>query len=223
MCYSKEQAKEYRENNKEQAKEYRENNKEQIKEYRENNKEQIKEQKKEYYKNNKEQIKEQGKEYYKNNIEQISENSKEYYKNNKEQIKENSKEYYKNNKEQKKEYQKNKYVADIQFRLAVILRGRLGKALKNNYKCGSAVRDLGCSILELKLKLEQQFHANSKTGEMMSWENYGKWHIDHIKPLSSFDLTDRAQLLQACHYTNLQPLWAEENLSKGCKIIENKI
>jgi hypothetical protein len=48
----------------------------------------------------------------------------------------------------------------------------------------------------------------------MTWDNWTTdgWHIDHIKPLaSSFDLTDRKQFLEACHYTNLQPLWAKDN------------
>ena len=51
----------------------------------------------------------------------------------------------------------------------------------------------------------------------MSWENHSQtgWHIDHIKPLSRFDLSDREQFLEACHYSNLQPLWAEDNLSKS--------
>jgi hypothetical protein len=55
----------------------------------------------------------------------------------------------------------------------------------------------------------------------MSWGNYGfrGWHIDHIIPLASFDLTDREQFLKACHHTNLQPMWAKENLSKGSKLV----
>ena len=80
---------------------------------------------------------------------------------------------------------------------------------------GSAVRDLGCSVEELKRHLEKQFQPK------MNWENYGLygWHIDHIKPLVNFDLTNREQFLEACHYTNLQPLWAEDNLSKGAKCV----
>ncbi len=64
--------------------------------------------------------------------------------------------------------------------------------------------------------------GKKNTKDTMTWDNYGLygWHIDHIKPLASFDLTDREQFLEACHYTNLQPLWAEENLSKGNKIIQ---
>lgn len=107
----------------------------------------------------------------------------------------------------------NRYHSDFNFKLSDILRSRLNKAIKNNQKAGSAVADLGCSIEELKIHLESQFQ------EGMSWGNYGLkgWHIDHIKPLASFDLTKEEELKEACHYTNLQPLWAEDNLSKGAK------
>ena len=89
-------------------------------------------------------------------------------------------------------------------------------ALKRNQKVGSAVGDLGCSVEFLKQYLEFKFQSG------MTWDNHSQfgWHIDHIIPLSSFDLTDREQFLKACHYTNLQPLWWNENLSKYNK--ENK-
>lgn len=91
------------------------------------------------------------------------------------------------------------------------LRRRLNNALKNKQKSGSAIKDLGCTIVEFMIHIESKFQLG------MSWDNYGKWHIDHIKPLSKFDLTKRAELLEACHYSNLQPLWAKDNLSKGSK------
>ena len=54
----------------------------------------------------------------------------------------------------------------------------------------------------------------------MSWDNWNLagWHIDHIRPLASFDLTDPVQLKQAAHYTNLQPLWAHDNYVKGSRV-----
>lgn len=70
---------------------------------------------------------------------------------------------------------------------------------------------LGCTIDHLRKHLESLW----KPG--MTWENHGRggWHVDHIKPCNSFDLTDRAQMMACFHYTNLQPLWQAENLSKG--------
>ena len=112
-----------------------------------------------------------------------------------------------------KEYCLRKRKEDINFRLACNLRSRMTLAIKDNWKSGSTIRDLGCSIVELKRHLEDQFDDN------MSWDNYGLdgWHIDHIVPLASFNLTDEDQFKKACHYTNLQPLWAKDNLSKGSK------
>jgi hypothetical protein len=116
----------------------------------------------------------------------------------------------------RKRYVKERKIKDIKFFLSLRLRKRLNMAIRNMAKKGSAVKDLGCSIKDLKIYLENKFDKK------MTWENYGLygWHIDHIKPLSSFDLTDREQFLQACHYTNLQPLWAIENLIKSNKILE---
>ena len=83
-------------------------------------------------------------------------------------------------------------------------------ALKSRAKSGSAVRDLGCSVQELMIYLASGF------SDGMTWGNYGTlWHIDHVKPLASFDLASGEQVRTACHYTNLQPLLVEDNLRKG--------
>ena len=112
-----------------------------------------------------------------------------------------------------KSWHKNKLLTDPEYKLKYILRKRLNMALKRNQKSGSAVRDLGCTILELKLYLEKQF----KDG--MNWGNYGKnfgcWNIDHIIPLVRFNLSNRDQFLKAVHFTNLQPMWSIDNMSKN--------
>jgi hypothetical protein len=104
-------------------------------------------------------------------------------------------------------YNTNRRKEDPLFRLANILRVRLNKAIKRNSGI-SAVRDLGCSIADFKSYIETKFQPN------MTWDNYGEWHIDHDIPLCRFDLSDPQQLKLACHYTNLQPLWATDNLRK---------
>ena len=73
---------------------------------------------------------------------------------------------------------------------------------------------IGCSLEQLKIHLENRFTKG------MNWQNYGRngWHIDHIKPCTSFDLTDPKQQQECFHYSNLQPLWAKDNISKGNKI-----
>jgi len=102
-----------------------------------------------------------------------------------------------------------RYHSDAAFRLTCNLRSRLKSAIRNELKAGSAVRDLGCSIHDFKAYLEERFLPG------MSWDNYGSWHIDHIVPLCDFDLSRRQQVKEACHYTNLQPLWARHNLQKN--------
>lgn len=121
------------------------------------------------------------------------------------------------NKESRRKWDKDRRENNVQYKLSVNLRNRLNRSMKNEIKSGSAVSDLGCSIEELKQYLEKQFYANPETGEMMTWKNWGRtgWHIDHIKPLSSFDLANKKQFKKACHYTNLQPLWYKDNIKKG--------
>lgn len=112
-----------------------------------------------------------------------------------------------------KSYVKSRKSKDVNFKLSLLLRSRLVVALKGNYRSGSAIRDLGCTLDEFRIYMESLFQPG------MSWDNWSRtgWHIDHIIPLANFDLTDREQLLKACHYTNLQPLWASDNIRKGNK------
>ena len=179
--------------------------------WREVNRDKINLKRRVYYAKNKDKENLRSKSYHIKHKEQIKLKRKIYLKANKEQIKSKHKIYLKTNKDKINKHNRERKKTDIQFRLASNLRNRLGNALKGNYKSGSAVKDLGCTIDEFKLYLESKFQPG------MTWDNWGQhgWHIDHIKPLASFDLTDRKQMLEACHYTNLQPLWAEDNLIKG--------
>lgn len=97
------------------------------------------------------------------------------------------------------------------YRIASNLRKRLGCALKRNVKAGSAVSDLGCTIEQFKAYIAAKFQPG------MSWDNWGHktWHLDHIAPLASFDLSNREEFLKANHYTNIRPMWAADNLKKG--------
>lgn len=113
------------------------------------------------------------------------------------------------------EYVNTRRDADPGFKLRMNLRHRIWSALQANEasKSGGIQQLVGCSAADLMRHLEAQFTDG------MSWENYGKhgWHIDHIRPCASFDLSDPDQQRQCFHYTNLQPLWEADNIRKGAK------
>lgn len=108
---------------------------------------------------------------------------------------------------------KNRMDTDPNYRLSVCLRKRLNSALKRREKSGSAVVLLGCSTEQAVNYIQSKFQDG------MTWQNHGRWHIDHIRPLASFDLTKQDQLSKACHYSNLQPLWARDNLQKHSRVL----
>lgn len=108
---------------------------------------------------------------------------------------------------------KERYHADTQFRLKEILRSRFRSALKGATEHESALQLVGCSTQELREWLEDQF------GEGMTWDNYGEWHIDHIIPCSAFELQHSEEQEVCFHYTNLRPMWAEDNIRKSDKLI----
>jgi hypothetical protein len=186
--------------------------------YYEENKEHIKSDVKIYRDNHKEPIAEYKTKYWNDNKDKLSAYYDNYYEEHADKLKDYSRGYYQDNKSSRNEYIKKRRKEDINFHIAACLRVRISSALKKHYKVGSAVRDLGCSIDDLKLQFKSRFYGD------MTMDNYGVvWHIDHIIPLSSFDLTDRTQFLKAVHYTNLQPLLVEDNLRKSNKVDYKRI
>lgn len=150
---------------------------------------------------------------------QYRENNKEYYKNYqkeyikdvkyKDYYKEYLKNYYQNVDKQKR---KDKKLVNPLYKLKLTLHSRTAIAFKRKSwrKNGTTENILGGSCEFVKNYIEIKFT------EGMSWENHGEWHIDHIIPLSS--AKTECELYLLCKYDNLQPLWAIDNLKKGCKI-----
>lgn len=169
-----------------------------------------------FRKQNKEHCIEINKKYYAKNKEQILRRSREAYSNDPQKYLAKNKKWATKNKKKTNEYrrqwQKNKWHNDINYKIKSLLRGRLYKAVNNEYKYSTVTDYLGCTIDELKIYLAAKFT------EGMTWENHGDWHIDHIKPCSSFDLTNLDEQKKCFHYTNLQPLWAEDNLRKSSRL-----
>jgi len=195
----------YYADHKEEAKEYRDSHKEQIAEanrrYREENKDQIADCQRSYREKNQKRLAAQKAEYYEKNKEKISQYKKDWASGNRRRI----------NKRVAK-WKREKYATDIDFRITCNLRRRVNKALHGIAKSRSTLELLGCSVDELKRHLELQFE------EGMSWDNYGDWHIDHIVPCAAFDMTNAEERKKCFHHTNLQPLWACDNLKKGSRV-----
>jgi hypothetical protein len=151
----------------------------------------LKEQRRQYHLKHKTKIQTRVKEWRKNNLTRSNQHCAKY----------------------KQKYKTGELRLSLNEKIKHALRTRLNDALNGRTKVGSAIKNLNCSIEELKTYLESKFQ------EGMSWENHSLhgWHIDHIVPLASFNLEDPEELKKACHYTNLQPLWAEDNLKKATK------
>jgi hypothetical protein len=122
-------------------------------------------------------------------------------------------EAWENSRQRNDNYKAQRLAEDPQFRLAHNCRTRINIALRSQLtsKRWRSPELLGCTVTQLMEHIEKQFQPG------MTWDNWSRdgWHLDHIRPLSSFDLTDPDQQKRAFHHSNLQPLWASENLSKG--------
>ena len=208
---------EYRNSHKEEARLYK-------KEYQIKNKDKIKEHKRQVYLKNKKLISKKHKKYYETHKKQIKEydlNRKEfkkfymsnYRKNHSKQAKIIFKKWRISNKKELREYKNYKYRTDVNYRITVLLRGRLRLALNGICKSKSTLKLLGCSLEYFKTYYEDKFQDGMNWDKVMS----GEIHIDHIKPCASFDLSKPSHQRKCFHYTNLQPLWAIDNMKKGAR------
>lgn len=154
--------------------------------------------------------------YFSNNEEELKK-KRLYYQKNKEKKSKYDKDYYEKNRLKKNEYVRNyrkiKRKVNPTFKITESVRSRVKSYFRlNNIKNYNKTFDLvGCTPEELRTYLSNKFT------EGMCWDNYGEWHIDHIIPLSSAKTEE--EIYELCHYTNLQPMWATENIKKSNKLI----
>ena len=181
--------------------------------YFEKNREVLLEKKRAYREKNKSKISAYRKEYNSKNSIAISKRYKKYYAENKDKKAKQWKAWYAANKDKvhsyRNEYGKNRRKVDPTFRMIHNLRSGLRHAMKGTHKPKKTMELLGCTLEHL------EYHLSAQFTEGMTLENYGKWHIDHIQPTSSFDHSDPEQVAICWHYTNFQPLWAEDNIRKS--------
>lgn len=178
------------------------------------NKEDTKKHGHDYYLKNKERLNNLNKKWMQNNPKQRDEIYARYRKT--EKCRKKNRDWAKRNRLKMQEYFVKRYHNDYKFNIAIKLRRRIWMALKKRKtsKSSTIIKLLGCNYEEYKNHIESQF----KDG--MSWNEVEKSniHIDHIIPCSKFDLTKEEEQKKCFHYTNLQPLWAKENLSKAAKV-----
>jgi hypothetical protein len=138
----------------------------------------------------------------------VKEQQRKYYENNKELFSKQAKLWTELNRDRRNEISKKHY---NEYKTLMICRRLIKRALKylGTEKESTTIELLGYSPSQLKETIESKFIGG------MSWDNYGEWHIDHIKPISSFDKTENPKVINSLD--NLQPLWAFDNLSKGSK------
>lgn len=198
----------------ENGKKYTKENTDKIKEYHKQNVDNIKEYQKKYRQENKDQIAEQRKKYYEKNVDKI----KEYRKENSNKIKEYMKQYHKQYLQENKCKHDKRYgrckICNLQLYLINLQRLQLFRCLQNSSlnKTKSSIEYLGCDAEYFIEYMKKKMDIWNETNEVkMDFTNI---HIDHIKPVSAFNLDDEDEFLDCCNYTNMQPLLVNDNLSK---------
>ena len=194
-----------------------------VKAYQEANKDKIKSYSKAYYEANKDKIKayqeankDKIKAYREANKDKIREQKKAYQEANKDKIRAYKKEWGEANRDKINLYRKQKKKEDPLFKLRGNISSLISISIRNKgyTKKSRTYQILGCTYKEFKEHIERQFTKG------MSWDNQGEWHLDHIYPVSL--AKNEEELIKLNHYTNFQPLWAEENLKKSNKIENGK-
>jgi hypothetical protein len=213
LCYNQyktKKRKNFSELEKEKNKKYSQN-------YRKLNHDKLIERERKYQQINKEKESIRKKKYREENPEKYLECIQNYKKSNKEKIREKSRDYYQNNKDKRRIYETEKRKNDSVYRITCSLRSRINIFIKSKKinKSNKTFEIIGIAPIELKKYLGNLFT------EGMTWQNYGEWHIDHIIPLSS--AKTEQEIYELCKYTNLQPLWAQDNLKKSNKILVKNI
>ena len=167
------------------------------------------------YVKNKDYNLENAKKWRENNKELKSYLDGEYREKNREYLKKYFSKYREKNRDKINSYLRNKRKTDVHFRIKHNLRKRLGEVLKGRSKSKHTLELLGCEYDFFIQYIEGQFVDG------MSWNNYGYrgWHIDHKMPCDRFDLSKPEEQEKCFHYSNLQPLWAIDNMKKGNKIL----
>jgi hypothetical protein len=169
--------------------------------YQQQDKDKKKKNQQKYYFSNRESRLQYNYKYYESNSEKLIDYQKQYRQHYKDKVR----------KTRNKNHHKNK--SNPLYRIKRALRSRVSAALKNKaVKAYRTVELVGCSVKDLMEFLEKKFLPG------MNWENYGEWHIDHIVPCSSFDLSKSEQQKICFNYSNLQPLWAADNIRKSDSI-----
>ena len=155
------------------------------------------------------------------NKEYLSNKSKTWYENNKEHRKQYLKEYREKNidkiRKTKRDYERNRKARDPLYKLINNFRTAIYQVLKENN-----INKNGHYFDILKYTPEQLIsHLESKFSENMTWDNYGEWHVDHIKPISSFMILEIGdeEFMNCWSLDNLQPLWGNENIKKSNKLL----
>lgn len=176
------------------------------------------ERKRQYYHENKDRFKPLFAAYRKENADYISKWKIKHYRKNRAEVLAKQKEYRKKNRERYNAWERKRYRENPQANIANKCRGRINSAIKSAekgaLKASNTIDLLGCTFAEFKTHIEKQFTKGMSWKKVMSNEI----HLDHITPISSFDLTDPEQQYQAFNYLNVMPLWSKDNLSKGSKI-----